>query len=144
LKLKDQGLEFKVSKFQGPNWKWAFQGPKRRRFKHALILLPPPLTLQIRLQRRERNWNVGILVLPKHKDQSLSLSHPDIAAALKINLWNEWVSGILFFYGERSHLRSRHLVLQSLETLTGQQRFYGTGLVVAREGISTPSAPYPR
>jgi hypothetical protein len=46
----------------------------------------------------------------------------------------------MFFYGKMSRLRSRHLVLWSLRTLTGQQRFYGAGLVVAREGISTPSA----
>ena len=38
----------------------------------VLLLLLPPLTLQTRLQRMERNWNAGILVLPKHKDQSLS------------------------------------------------------------------------
>jgi len=41
----------------------------------------------------------------------------------------EQISGILFFDGEMSCLRSRHLVLWSLGTLTGQQRFYGTGLV---------------
>jgi len=57
---------------------------------------------------------------------------PDIAAALKNNL---------MIYGKRtdfwhlvlleknSCLKSRHLVLWSLETLTGQQRFYGTRLV---------------
>jgi hypothetical protein len=57
---------------------------------------------------------------------------PDIAAALKNNLSiveKEQISGILFFYGKRSCLRSRHLVLWSLGTLTGQQRFYGSGLV---------------
>jgi hypothetical protein len=48
---------------------------------------------------------------------------------LKTNLWKEQISGILFFDGERSCLRSRHLVLWSLGTLTGQQRFYGSGLV---------------
>jgi hypothetical protein len=72
---------------------------------------------------------------------------PDIAAALKNNLliygkrtdiWH------LVLLGKRSSLRSRHLVLWSLGTLTGQQRFYGAGLVVAMEGISTPSAPYLR
>jgi len=56
----------------------------------------------------------------------------------------EQISGILFFDGKISCLRSRHLILRSLGTLTDQQRFYGTGLVVAREGISTPSAPYLR
>jgi len=36
----------------------------------------------------------------------------------------------LVLLGEKmSCLRSRHLVLWSLGTLTGQQRFYGTGLV---------------
>jgi len=41
----------------------------------------------------------------------------------------ERISGILFFDGGWSCLRSRHLVLWLLETLTGQQRFYCTGLV---------------
>jgi hypothetical protein len=40
-----------------------------------------------------------------------------------------------------SRLKSRHLVLRSLGTLTGQQRFYGTGLIVAREGIDTLTHP---
>ena len=47
---------------------------------------------------------------------------PDIAAALKINsrmMEKEQISGILFFDGEWSYLRSRHLVLWSLGTLTG-------------------------
>jgi len=55
---------------------------------------------------------------------------PDIAAALKIkkslertDLWH------LVLLGKKSCLRSRHLVLWSLGTLTGQQRFYGSGLV---------------
>jgi len=48
----------------------------------------------------------------------------------------------LVFLEKRSYLRSRNLVLWSLGTLTGQQRFYDAGLVVAREGISTHSAPY--
>jgi hypothetical protein len=58
----------------------------------------------------------------------------DIAAALKIidhlliygkrtDIWH------LVLLEKRSCLRSRHLVLWSLGTLTGQQRFYGTGLV---------------
>jgi hypothetical protein len=56
----------------------------------------------------------------------------DIAAALKNNLLNYgkrtdfWH---LVLLGKRSCLRSRHLVLWSLGTLTGQQRFYGSGLV---------------
>ena len=41
----------------------------------------------------------------------------------------EQISSILFFYGKISYLRSHHLVLWSLGTLTGQQRFYGSGLV---------------
>jgi hypothetical protein len=44
----------------------------------------------------------------------------------------ERISGILFFYGEWSCLRSRHLVLWLLGTLTGQQRFYGAGLVTQK------------
>jgi hypothetical protein len=35
----------------------------------------------------------------------------------------------LVLLGKMSFLRSHHLVLWSLETLTGQQRFYDTGLV---------------
>ena len=55
---------------------------------------------------------------------------PDIAAALKFYIsWKEWISGILFFVGERYCLRIHHLVLWLLGTLTGQQRFYGSGLV---------------
>jgi hypothetical protein len=44
---------------------------------------------------------------------------------LKISMEKEWISDISFFR-EVSSLRSRHLVLWSLETLTSQQRFYGT------------------
>jgi len=57
---------------------------------------------------------------------------PDIAAALKITL--EYGKRTDFWHlvllGKISCLRSRHLVLWSLGTLTGQQRFYGTGLVM--------------
>jgi len=49
-----------------------------------------------------------------------------------LSLWKEWISGILFFDGEWFVLRSRHLVLWLLGTLTGQQRFYGTGLVTQK------------
>jgi hypothetical protein len=35
----------------------------------------------------------------------------------------------LVLSGKMSCLRSRHLVLWSLGTLTGQQRFYGSGLI---------------
>jgi len=57
---------------------------------------------------------------------------PDIAAALKkitdcgkrTDFWR------LVLLGKISCLSSRHLVLWSLGTLTGQQRFYGTGLVM--------------
>ena len=69
---------------------------------------------------------------------SLRYVTPDIAAALKINLWKEWISDILFFDGEWSYLRNRHLVLWSLETLTGQQRFYGTRLVTQKKKILSP------
>jgi hypothetical protein len=56
---------------------------------------------------------------------------PDIAAAHKIirdygkrtDIWH------LVLLGKMSCLRSRHLVLWSLGTLTGQHRFYGMGLV---------------
>ena len=62
-------------------------------------------------------------------DLDFLLSHPDIMAALKIFQGKKRISGILFFDGEKSCLRSRHLVLWSLGTLTGQQKFYGSGLV---------------
>ena len=70
----------------------------------------------------------------------------NIAATLKSNLGEGKRTDFwyLVLLGKRSYLRSRHLVLWSLGTLTGQQRSYGTGLVEAREGISTPSAPYLR
>jgi hypothetical protein len=55
---------------------------------------------------------------------------PDIAAVLKINSWKEQISDILFVDGKISYLKSRHLVLWSLGTLTDLQRFYGTGLVM--------------
>jgi hypothetical protein len=55
-----------------------------------------------------------------------------------IYLWKEHIFGTLFINGEWSCLRSRHLVLWSLETLTSQQRFYDTGLVTQREDIITP------
>jgi hypothetical protein len=44
----------------------------------------------------------------------------------------ERIFGILFFDGEWFVLRSCHLVLQLLGTLTGQQRFYGTGRVTQK------------
>ena len=46
-----------------------------------------------------------------------------------LNLWKERISGIQFFNEDIFCLRSRHLVLWSLGTLTGQQRFYVSGLV---------------
>jgi hypothetical protein len=69
---------------------------------------------------------------PKGPQWSRHPVAPGIAAALKIILLNcgkrtdFWH---LVLLGEKSCLRSRHLVLWSLETLTGQQRFYGSGLV---------------
>jgi hypothetical protein len=54
---------------------------------------------------------------------------PDIVAALKNNIGKERISGILLFDGEWSCLRSRHLILWSIGTLTSQQRIYGSGLV---------------
>jgi hypothetical protein len=70
---------------------------------------------------------------------------PDIAAALKIKSFGkEWISGILFFDGERSCLRSRHLVLWSLGILTGQQRFYGTRLATQKERYYHPLNVLPK
>jgi hypothetical protein len=65
----------------------------------------------------------------------LKVVAPDIAAALKNNVIvkKDWGKRTDFWHlillGKMSCLRSRHLVLWSLGTLTGQQRFYGTGLV---------------
>jgi len=68
----------------------------------------------------------------QHEKSINNIVAPGITAALKIillncgkrtNFWH------LVLLGEKSCLRSRHLVLWSLETLTGQQRFYGSGLV---------------
>ena len=56
----------------------------------------------------------------------------------------EWISGILFFDGEWSCLRSRHLVLWSLGTLTGQQRFYGTRLITQKERYYHPLSVLPK
>jgi len=54
----------------------------------------------------------------------------DITAVIKKFIWmKEQISDILFFNGKWSYLRSRHLVLWSLGTLTGQQRLYDTRLV---------------
>jgi hypothetical protein len=69
---------------------------------------------------------------------------PNIEATIKKSKRKKQISGILFLDGKMSCLMSRHLVLWSLGTLTGQQRFYGTELVVARECINTPSASYLR
>jgi hypothetical protein len=58
---------------------------------------------------------------------------PDIAAALKTIIdcgkKNRFLASCSFRKNVFFFLRSRHLVLWSLGTLTGQQRFYGTGLV---------------
>jgi hypothetical protein len=56
---------------------------------------------------------------------------PDIAAALKIILYYGKRTDFwhLVLLGKKSCLRSRHLVLWSLGTLTSHQRFYGSGLV---------------
>jgi hypothetical protein len=81
---------------------------------------------------------------PKMSVVESSFCHTRHRGDLKNFTRKEWISGILFFDGERSRSRSHNLVLRSLRILTGQQRFYGTGLVVAREGISTPNAPYLR
>jgi hypothetical protein len=54
----------------------------------------------------------------------------DITAVIKKFIWmKEQISDILFFNGKWSYLRSRHLVLWSLGTLTGQQRLYDTRLI---------------
>jgi hypothetical protein len=54
----------------------------------------------------------------------------DITAVIKKFIWmKEQISDILFFNGKWFYLRSRHLVLWSLGTLTGQQRLYDTRLV---------------
>ena len=49
--------------------------------------------------------------------------------SLELIMEKEQISDILFFWGKMFYLRSHHLVLWSLETLTGQHRFYGSRLV---------------
>ena len=73
----------------------------------------------------------------------ISFVTPNIAAALKIFRWNERISGILFFDGEWSCLKSRHLVLWLLWTLTDQQRFYGTRLVTQKRRYYHPLSVVP-
>jgi hypothetical protein len=70
-----------------------------------------------------------IYTLNYNKNNNIFYVAPDIAAALKNITRKEQISDILFFWGKMSCLRSHHLVLWSLGTLTGQQRFYGSGLV---------------
>jgi hypothetical protein len=50
----------------------------------------------------------------------------------------EKIYDILFFEGKNSSLRSSHLILWSLETLTDQQSFYGTWLVMLKERYYYP------
>jgi hypothetical protein len=70
------------------------------------------------------------------------LSHPDIMVTdqkyFLMEKKKEQISDILFFGRKGSSLRSRHLVLWSLGTLTGQQRFFGTDWLREREDIITP------
>jgi len=54
---------------------------------------------------------IYIYITPGHRDGLINLSLE------------------LFFDGEQYCLRDRHLVLWLLRTLTGQQRFYGSGLI---------------
>ena len=76
----------------------------------------------------------------------LILSHPDIAVTDKffyLDTEKEQISGILFFLEKISCSRSRHLVLWSLETLTGQHRFYGMRLVTQKERCYHPLSILP-
>jgi hypothetical protein len=57
---------------------------------------------------------------------------------LQIIMEKEQISGIWFFKGKRSYLRSRHLVLWSLGTLIDQQRFYGSWLVTEKKKYYHP------
>jgi hypothetical protein len=55
---------------------------------------------------------------------------------LGINKYQSW-----YFWLWSHHLvllRSRHIVLWSLETLIGQQRFYGTRLITRKKKILSP------
>jgi hypothetical protein len=61
-----------------------------------------------------------------------------------LDFWKERISGILFFNGDILCLRSRHLVLWSLGTLTGQQRFYGTRLVTQKGRHYHPLSVLPK
>ena len=49
----------------------------------------------------------------------------------------------LVLWGWGSCLRNRHLILWSLGTLTGQQRFYGTGLVTRKGRYYHPLSVLP-
>jgi hypothetical protein len=62
----------------------------------------------------------------------------------KIFYEKELISGILFFTGEKkSCLRSHRLLLWSLGTLSGQQRFYGTRLVTRKRRYYQPLSLLP-
>jgi len=76
------------------------------------------------------DWNLWHCFNEGFKN-SIQCATLDIAATLKnildcgkrIDIWH------LVLLEKKSCLKSRHLVLWSLGTLTGQQRFYSTGLV---------------
>jgi len=71
---------------------------------------------------------------------------PDIAAALKNYLLfekNEFLASYSLM-GNDLCLRSRHLVLWSLGTLTGQQRLYGTRLVTQKGRYYHPLSVLPK
>ena len=78
-------------------------------------------------------WEIP-LVAPGHRSGLKNL----------LNLWKERISGILFFNEDILCLRSRHLVLWSPGTLTGQQRFYGTRLVTQKGRHYHPLSVLPK
>jgi hypothetical protein len=71
-----------------------------------------------------------------------NLSHLTSRWPLKIKCQCE-KNRYLVLGGERSYLRSCHLVLWSLETLTGKQRLYGTRLVIQKEIYYHPLSVLP-
>jgi hypothetical protein len=66
------------------------------------------------------------------------MSYSDIEATLKFLQGNNIFLASYFLMGNGLVLRSRHLVLWSLETLTGQQRSYGSGLVTQKRRYYHP------
>jgi len=99
------------------------------RVKRTLVKVSKTIKILFCLSYSIRGTILHVIHIPDIKCFSNDSVAPDIAAAHKINLDYGKRTDIwhLVLLGES--LRSRHLVLWSLGTLTGHQRFYGSGLV---------------